>query len=1074
MILLLTTGCVIDMYAQSQTIEVTGMVRDAEKIPLAGVNISVKNVAGLGVITNIDGEYKIKIAPYSTLIFSYIGFETQEVLIKDNMSKVDVTLRESSASVIDEVVITGTGAQKKITMTGAVSTVDVDVLKSSPTSSLVNALAGNVPGVLARQTSGRPGANMSEFWIRGISTFGAGSGALVLVDGFERSLNEVNVEDIESFSVLKDASATAIYGSRGANGVVLITTKRGKAGKININAKVETSYNTRTMTPDFVDGYTYATMLNESRTTRSQQPMYSQDELRLIQTGLDPDLYPNVDWMDVLLRDGAMTYRANLDISGGGSVARYFVSASYVSEGGMYKTDGKLKDYNTNANYQRWNYRMNVDFDVTKTTMVTVGVSGWLSTQNDPGLGSDALWKSVMGQTPINMPVIFSNGRIPAAGTSERTNPWVIATQTGYYEEWQNVIQTNATLDQKLDFITKGLKFTGRFGFDTYNNNYRNHKQWPEQWQAERQRDSNGEIVFKKVAEKQLMFHESSASGNRRQFLEAILQYDRRFGDHSVGGTLKYTQDEYVNTQSTAGYDWLPNRHMGLAGRVTYGWKYRYMVDFNFGYNGSENFAPGNQFGFFPAYSVAWNIAEEPIIKKNLKWMNMFKLRYSYGKVGSDNIGTRFPYLELFESRNPYNWGDYNTPNVDNGQIYKQISSSGVTWEIATKHDIGVDFSLWDDRFTGTVDYFHETRDGIFMQRQSLPGTLGLSYLTPSANVGKVRSTGFDGNVAFKQDIGNVSLTVRGNFTYSNNKILAADEANSAYPYIRDTGYRVNQAKGLIALGLFKDYDDIRNSPQQTEWGTVMPGDIKYKDVNSDGVINDSDRVPIGSTTRPNLIYGFGMSATWKGFDVNLHFQGAGKSSFFIDGFGVRPFSGGDWGNILTDVVGNYWSLGTNENPDAKYPRLTWQNNSNNNRESTYWLRDGSYLRLKTVEVGYTLPKNISRAILMNNVRIFFIGTNLLTFSKFKYIFQTLGIFSQFPLHAQIIRTRGNHHSHTDNGGKQYMFLFHISYYILTVKPKVSILDNGYCCPLELPISGSHNLNLENGRNNGWRLRTLG
>ena len=611
MILLLTTGCVIDMYAQSQTIEVTGMVRDAEKIPLAGVNISVKNVAGLGVITNIDGEYKIKIAPYSTLIFSYIGFETQEVLIKDNMSKVDVTLRESSASVIDEVVITGTGAQKKITMTGAVSTVDVDVLKSSPTSSLVNALAGNVPGVLARQTSGRPGANMSEFWIRGISTFGAGSGALVLVDGFERSLNEVNVEDIESFSVLKDASATAIYGSRGANGVVLITTKRGKAGKININAKVETSYNTRTMTPDFVDGYTYATMLNESRTTRSQQPMYSQDELRLIQTGLDPDLYPNVDWMDVLLRDGAMTYRANLDISGGGSVARYFVSASYVSEGGMYKTDGKLKDYNTNANYQRWNYRMNVDFDVTKTTMVTVGVSGWLSTQNDPGLGSDALWKSVMGQTPINMPVIFSNGRIPAAGTSERTNPWVIATQTGYYEEWQNVIQTNATLDQKLDFITKGLKFTGRFGFDTYNNNYRNHKQWPEQWQAERQRDSNGEIVFKKVAEKQLMFHESSASGNRRQFLEAILQYDRRFGDHSVGGTLKYTQDEYVNTQSTAGYDWLPNRHMGLAGRVTYGWKYRYMVDFNFGYNGSENFAPKKRFGFFPSAAIGYMISNE-------------------------------------------------------------------------------------------------------------------------------------------------------------------------------------------------------------------------------------------------------------------------------------------------------------------------------------------------------------------------------------------------------------------------------------------------------------------------------
>lgn len=1005
MILLLATGLVIDIHAQNQTIEVTGIVRDAGKLPLTGVNISVKNVAGLGVITNIDGEYKIRVASYSTLIFSYIGFETQEVLIKEGMNKVDITLKESSESMIDEVVITGTGAQKKVTLTGAVSTVDVDVLKSSPTSSLANALAGNVSGVLARQTSGRPGANMSEFWIRGISTFGAGSGALILVDGFERSLNEVNVEDIESFSVLKDASATAIYGSRGANGVVLITTKKGKAGKIKINAKVETSYNSRTITPDFVDGYTYANMLNESRTTRSQQPMYSQDELMLIKTGLDPDLYPNVDWMDVLLRDGAMTYRANLDISGGGSVARYFVSASYVSEGGMYKTDGKLKDYNTNANYQRWNYRMNVDFDVTKTTLVTVGVSGWLSTQNDPGLGSDALWKSVMGQTPINMPVIFSDGKIPAAGVNERTNPWVIATQTGYYEEWQNVVQTNITLDQKLDFVTKGLKLTGRFGFDTYNNNYRNHKQWPEQWQAERQRDSNGEIVFKKVAERKLMFHESSSSGNRRQFLEAILQYDRTFGDHMVGGTLKYTLDEYINTQSTAGYDWLPNRHMGLAGRFTYGWKYRYLFDFNFGYNGSENFAPGNQFGFFPAYSLAWNIAEENFVKKNLKWMNMFKLRYSFGKVGNDNLRigndvVRFPYLELFESRNPYNWGDYNTPNVDNGQIYKQISSAGVTWEVATKHDVGVDFSMWDDKITGTVDYFHETRDGIFMKRNNLPGTLGLSYLTPNANVGKVRSTGFDGNVAFKHNIGDVNFTVRGNFTYSKNKILAADEANSAYPYIRDAGYRVNQAKGLIALGLFKDYDDIRNSPQQTEWGTVMPGDIKYKDVNSDGVINDNDRVPIGSTTRPNLIYGFGVSALWKGFDVNLHFQGAGKSSFFIDGFGVRPFSGGDWGNILTDVVGNYWSLGTNEDPNAKYPRLTWQNNNNNNRESTYWLRDGSYLRLKTVEIGYTLPKNISRAIYMNNVRVFFIGTNLLTFSKFKLWDPEMGSSNgqQYPL----------------------------------------------------------------------------
>ena len=989
--------------AQQEKVVVKGVVTDEAKEPLIGVNVTVKDMPGLGSITDMNGHYSITMEPYRQLVFTYIGYESKEVMVKEQRT-INVVMKESVTRAVDEVVITGTGVQRKLTQTGAITTVDVGELKRNPSSSIVNALAGNVPGIMARQTSGQPGKNISEFWIRGISTFGANSSAYVLVDGFERSMDEINIEDIETFTVLKDASATAIYGSKGANGVVLITTKRGKAGKIKIDAKVETTYNTRTVTPKFEDGFTYASLMNESRITRNNEAVYKPEELDILRLGLDTDLYPNVDWMDMLLKDGAWSNRINLNMSGGGTTARYFVSASYVKEDGMYNTDESLKDdYNTNAAYHRWNYRLNTDIDITKTTLLKVGVAGFLSKRNSPGLGDGDVWGELFGYNPIKTPVMYSNGYIPAIGSGNKTNPWVAATQTGFNENWTNNIETNISLEQNFDFITKGLKFVGRFGYDSNNQNTIRRLKWPEQWLAERARDpETGELRWKKISGSQNMKQESSSNGNRREFLDMMLNWDRSFGAHHPSATIKYTQDSYIQTQNL-GEDLktgINKRNQDLAGRVAYNWNYRYFIDFNFGYNGSENFAKGDRFGFFPAFSLAWNIAEEPIIKKNLKWMNMFKLRYSYGKVGSDNIGTRFPYLELFESRNPYNWGDYNTPNVDNGQIYKQISSSGVTWEIATKHDIGVDFSLWDDRFTGTVDYFHETRDGIFMQRQSLPGTLGLSYLTPSANVGKVRSTGFDGNVAFKQDIGNVSLTVRGNFTYSNNKILAADEANSAYPYIRDTGYRVNQAKGLIALGLFKDYDDIRNSPQQTEWGTVMPGDIKYKDVNSDGVINDSDRVPIGSTTRPNLIYGFGMSATWKGFDVNLHFQGAGKSSFFIDGFGVRPFSGGDWGNILTDVVGNYWSLGTNENPDAKYPRLTWQNNSNNNRESTYWLRDGSYLRLKTVEVGYTLPKNISRAILMNNVRIFFIGTNLLTFSKFKLWDPEMGSSNgqQYPL----------------------------------------------------------------------------
>ena len=440
-ILYMVIGYVSDAYAQSQTIEIAGNVKDETNTPLIGVNISVKNVTGLGVITDIDGNYKIKAAPYSTLIFSYIGFDTQEIIIKEGMRTLNVVMKEAQASVLDEVVITGMGAQKKVTLTGAVSNVDIKHLKTT-TSSITNALAGNVPGILARQTSGQPGKSNSEFWIRGISTFGANNSALVLVDGFERDLNEINVEDIESFSVLKDASATAIYGSRGANGVILINTKRGKAGKVNINAKYESTYNMRTYTPEFVDGYTYAKMLNESRTTRYLEPLYTEDDLYLFKSGMDPDLHPNVDWLDLLLKDGAMTNRATLDISGGGSTARYFVSASYINEDGMYKVDKAMKDFDTNSTFQRWNYRMNVDVDITKTTLLKVGVSGWLSKQNESGFGEWQIWASSMGQNPITIPVIYSNGKFPSAGNNERANPWILATQGGYIENWDNTIQT--------------------------------------------------------------------------------------------------------------------------------------------------------------------------------------------------------------------------------------------------------------------------------------------------------------------------------------------------------------------------------------------------------------------------------------------------------------------------------------------------------------------------------------------------------------------------------------------------------------------------------------------------------
>lgn len=851
---ILLLSCSISTWAEN--IVVTGVVTDAQKEPLVGVNVTVKDVPGLGAITDINGKYKIAIEPYQRLIFSYVGFDKVEVLIKEQRV-VNVTMKESAASSLDEVVITGTGVQKKLTVTGAITTVNVSDLMHTANGSVVNALAGNVAGVLAMQTSGQPGRNTSEFWIRGISTFGASTSALVLVDGFERDLDDVNIEDIEDFSVLKDASATAIYGSRGANGVVLITTKHGKPGKINIDAKVETSYNTRTITPEFVDGYTYASMMNESRITRNQEPIYQQDELNILRMGLDPDLYPNVDWKDLLLKDGAMTYRANLNMNGGGSTARYFVSLSYLKEDGMYKTDETLrKDYNTNANANTWNYRLNTDIDITKTTLLKVGVSGSLKKYNEPGLSGD-VWKSLMYQNPISVPVMYSNGYVPAYGTGERTNPWVLATQTGYKEHWENTIQTNITLEQKLDFITQGLKFIGRFGFDTWNKNNIDRIKWPEQYKAQRFRDENGQIVFDRVTEEQKMKQTSSAEGNRNEIFEAELHYNRGFKEHHVGGILKFNQDSKVFTVGT-GEDLkkgIARRHLGLAGRVSYNWNYRYFADFNFGYNGSENFADGHRFGFFPAVSVAWNVAEEPIIKKNFKWMNMFKIRYSFGKVGNDvlKIGNdeyRFPYLYTIGDGTGYTWADYNYSNSYSGKRYTDLASNYATWEIATKHDLGVDLALFNDKFTATVDYFHEQREGIWMERKYLPSIVGLGS-NPRANVGKVLSEGFDGNFAYREKINKVDITVRGNITYSKNTILEKDEENNVYPYQMERDYRVNQAKGLIALGLFKDYDDIRNSPRQ-DFGTVQPGDIKYKDVNGDGVVNDGDKVAIGA--QPGLI----------------------------------------------------------------------------------------------------------------------------------------------------------------------------------------------------------------------------
>ena len=986
--------CIVFNALAQEQLNISGTVTDAAGEALIGVSVTVKDAKGLGTITNIDGKYNIKIQQYHTLVFSYIGYKPVSVLVKGDKKVIDVQMSEEKTNAIDEVVVTGLGTQKKLTVTGAITNVDVSQMKQFPSSNFTNALAGNVPGIIAMQSSGQPGKSTSRFWVRGISTFGASASAMILVDGFERNnIDDLNIEDIESFSVLKDASATAIYGSKGANGVILITTKHGKAGKININVKGEASYNTRTITPKFIDAPTYANLLNEARVTRNLAPQYQPEELALIRSGLDPDFYPNVDWSKLLLKNGAMSYRADLSMSGGGNTARYFVSLSYVEDQGMYNTDETLrKKYDTNANYKRWNYRMNVDIDVTPTTIIKLGVSGNLNKRNSPGLGDQYLWSELFGFNALSSPVLYSNGYVPAYGNSvPQMNPWVSSTRTGYNEEWDNNIQTNVTVEQKLDFITKGLSFTGRFGYDTYNSNHIYYRLWPAMYRAN-SRDSQGNIIWDKLFEETSMSQTSGGDGSRHEFLEALLRWDRTFDKlHNFSAVSRFTQDERIQTRNigTDIKNSVSKRNQGLAGQLTYNYALRYFIDFNFGYNGSENFADHHRYGFFPAFSLAWNVAEEPLVKKALPWLNMFKLRYSWGKVGNDNMG-RFPYLYTLDytPNIGYNWGSNLSSGTIPGIHYTQMASPNVTWEVARKTDFGFDFVAFDNKFSLTMDYFHEKRTGIFIQRMFLPDITGLeSY--PWANVGAVKSQGFDGNFQYKDHIGEINWTVRGNITYSKNTILERDEENNVYAYQYGKGYRVNQQRGLIALGLFRDYDDIRNSPKQS-WGTVQPGDIKYKDVNGDGIVDDGDRVAIGATDTPSLIYGLGASVSWRGFDLNLHFQGAGKYTFLINSGAVNAFRDGRWGNILQGITDNRWISsdisGTKEteNPNAPYPRLSYGYNLNNQQSSSFWLRNGRFLRLKNLDIGYTLPKPMVNTIHLESVRIYISGQNLITWSPFK------------------------------------------------------------------------------------------
>ncbi|MCL3780925.1 TonB-dependent receptor [Prolixibacteraceae bacterium JC049] len=997
------------LWAQVKTITINGTVVDTKGETLPGATVIVKNQPGLGVTTDINGKFKIKTGENEVLVVSFIGYQTNEVRI-NGKPQVTVTLKESSEQ-LEEIAVVGHGTQRKESVVGAISSIDPATLQIS-TGQVSNALAGNVAGIIAVQRSGEPGENTSEFWIRGISTFGANSKALVLVDGVERNFNEINVEDIEHFSVLKDASATAIYGSRGANGVVIITTKRGKEGKININFKAESGISTPSKMPDYLNASDYALLANEASVSRGKMPFYTPSEVEIIKYGLDPDLYPDINWREELLKDNTSNYKASLNLSGGSSMVRYYISGGYYNESGMYKY-GNLNDYNTNVNYTRYNFRSNVDVNVTKTTSLSLGIGAWIVDQNKPGDGnSDAIWNSFANLTPVTVPFRYSNGLLPAYGSSaDLMSPFAILTQTGYTTKWENKLETNIALKQDLSFITKGLTFTGRFSYDTYNYNDIKRLVRPELFRAEKQRDKNGQLVLRKVVDSSPLSQKTSAWGDKRFYTEATLNYNRLFNEtHRVGGLLFYYQQEYGRNDS--GGDILkaiPARNQAFSGRATYAYMDKYMFEFNFGYTGSENFEKGSRYGFFPAMALGWLVTKENFMANQDKITNL-KLRYSIGQVGNDRLNARFPYITTIKHGAGYGMGE-NGGNNPGGLHPDIVGAQDLTWEVSTKQNIGVDLELFDS-FKITTDIFRDRREKIFMKRNYINQVVGLlGNQKPWANVGIMESKGIDGTFSYTKKIDDFSYTLRGNFTYSNNEVVNYDEASNSLYYQQTEGYKWGQTRGLIALGLFKDQAEIDNSPKQT-YGKILPGDIKYKDVNGDGKINDDDIVPIGHSTIPEVVYGFGLSMRYKQFDFSMLFQGTGNCDFFLGGNAAYPFAGGETGNVMSYVNNpkNRWisreisGSAETENPNAIYPRLSYGGNNNNNRTSTFWLRNSKYLRLKNVELGYRFNRKLLKRFNMSSARVFLIATNLFVFSPFDWWDPELasGNGARYPLQKRV------------------------------------------------------------------------
>ncbi len=973
---------------QGPVAKVSGVITDefGEGIPGAAVKIKGDS---RGAMTGVDGSFTLDVPAGSTIVISFLGYTPQEVVI-DGDKTVNVQLQPQSEQ-LEEVVAVAYGRQKKESVVGAISTIDASMLKV-PVSNLSSSLAGKIAGAVVMQRSAEPGTG-ADFWIRGISSFGANNRPLILVDGVERSMDLVDPEDIQTFSILKDATATALYGVRGANGIVLITTKRGSESKPKVSAKIEYGFTNPVKLPKLASAEQWLDYYNDIELDASGRLQVQPTEIAKYLSGEDPDLYPNVDWMKTIFKDQASTIRANLSVTGGTQRVRYYMGGSVYSESSIFNIADNDR-YDAQMKYTKYNFRANVDVNITSSTELGLSLSTLYSTRNRPGYALSDIYTWTLLTTPISTPTVYSDGT--AAMPLNGNNPYYFLNMTGYSQDFSSSTQTLLSLTQDFsDIITPGLKANIRFAWDAYTASTVNRSMRPGQYYVDVKtdggRDEDGNLIFhEKEPGSDFMTLSSSNSGNRNTNFEASVTYDRVFDNiHHVSGMFNFNMREYVNNFPGSSFiNGIPNRNTGIAGRATYSFDNRYFAEFNFGYNGSENFAPKHRFGFFPSFALGYIISNERFWEPITPVMNHLKLKASYGEIGNDQIGgdRRFAFnTEMQSGVAGYIWGEESklSPNYI-GVSTGVPGNEDVSWEKAIKKNIGFEMGFLNSSLNLSVDYFYEKRSGIFIMQQSIPSIVGHN-VTQYVNLGKMRNQGIDATLEYNKQFGDWFVSARGTFTYNRNNLIDNDKPSQIWPYQNEAGFAYLQQRGLIAIGLFESEADVAKSPVQTFGGEVRPGDIKYKDINGDGVIDAYDRVAIGYTQIPEINYGFGFSASWKGIDLSVFFQGVGHITRLLSGASFFGASENIWykGQIYAEVADNRWTI-DNPDPNAMYPRLAVTKVANNQEASTYWQRDCSFLRLKNAELGYTFPKKWFAKAGITNVRLYLTGNNLLTFSKFK------------------------------------------------------------------------------------------